>query len=319
MSVTATLRTFTCATLVLAAAAAPALGQTKIKAGVAAFSEALAPVYAADKKGYFADAGIEVEMLNFKGGGATVQALVGGSIEACLCAADHVLRLSARGMPAQILAGFDEHHSYALLADGDAPYESLEDLKGKRIAITSPGSLTDNTLRYMIGQAGLDPDMDFTIIAGGNSQSRRAAMQTDQVDAAMFINNDVVDLMQTPGAYKIVEDFREMSYPAFTWIVLKSWIEENPDTAKALAGALGKAIADLKADPEFAKEIIAEMYPNFSPELVAAIAESMTTRMPEGGIVSQASFDTINDLLPTMDTSLSPVPLDEAFDPSLLQ
>lgn len=301
------------------AGTAPALAQTKITAGVAAVNEALAPVYAAEAKGYLAEEGIEIEMLNFKGGGATVQALVGGSIDACLCAADHVLRLAARGMPARIVAGLDDFHSYAVLTNGDAPYDSLESLKGKSIGITSPGSLTDNTVRYAIGEAGMDPDSDFTIIASGNGTARRGALMTGQIDAAMFITTDVVDMLQTDGEFKIVEDFRELAYPSFTFFVLESWAEDHPELMKGISKALAKAIGDLQDDPAFAEEIIAQMYPNFSEALVKGVAESMVSRMPTDGIVTEAAFENLNDILTTMDDTLSPVSLGDVFDPSMLK
>jgi NitT/TauT family transport system substrate-binding protein len=299
-------------------AALPATAQIKIDAGVAAYNEALAPFYAAVEKGYFEEAGIEVEMISFKGGGATVQAFVGGSVQLCLCAADHVLRLAARGMPADILVGLDGHHSYALLSKGDATFTDLASLKGEKIAITSPGSLTDNTLRYAIKELGMDPDTDFEIIATGGGSSMRAAMDTDQVAAGMLITTDVVDMLQTEGAYKIVTDFREMPYPSFEVIVLKSWMEENPETVQALGKALVKAIDDLHADPAFAEAVIKVMYPNFSDQLVSGVAESMTSRMPIHGVVSEESFDTLNKILTSSDPSVSAVDLSVVYNPTLL-
>ena len=302
----------------LALCAMPAVAQTKIQAGVAAFNEALAPIYAAEEKGYFKEAGLEVELVNFKGGSATVKALIGGSVDLCLCAADHVLRLTANGLPTKILVGLDEHHSYALLAKADAPYDSLASLKGKRLGITSPGSLTDNTIRYEIGKAGLSADSDFQIIATGGGAPMRAAIDTDQIEAGMLITTDAIDMLSEPGKYKVVEDYRTMPYPSFDVLALQSWIDSNPDDAKALSKALVKAIDDLAADPEFAKQIIAKMYPNFSPELVEAVAKSMVSRMPAHGIVSAASFDNLNEIIPATDAAAKPVPLSEAFDASLI-
>lgn len=305
------------AALVLSPLASAA--QTKITAGVAAFNEALAPIYAATARGYFKTAGLTVEMVDFKGGSAAVKALVGGSIDACLCAADHVVRLTNSGMPAKELIGLDEHHSYALMARADAPYTDLASLKGKRIAITSPGSLTDNTIRYLIKKAGLSPDTDFEIIATGGGAPMRAAIDTRQVDAGLLITTDVIDMLSTTDKYKIVEDYREMAYPAFGVLVLESWIRRHPAEAKGLALAIRKAIDDLHADPKFAREIIARMYPNFSPELVAAVAESMVSRLPKGGMVSQESFDNLNAIAAAENPAAKPVPLSQGFDPSLLQ
>lgn len=313
--------TKTIATVVVAmtAIAGAAEAQTKIRAGTAAFNEALMPIFAAQEKGYYKDAGIEVEMMAFKGGSPAVQALVSGGIEMCLCAADHIVRLKGRRMPAQILVGLDEFHSYALVAKGDAPFANLESLKGKRVAITAPGSLTDNTLRYSMVAGGFRPERDFEIMGTGGGGPMIAAIDSGQVDAGMLITTDIENLMQKPGAYKVVVEYRDMPYASFGALVLQSWVKSNPKEAAAFAKATVRAINDLKKDPKFAVSIIQKMYPNFSPELAAAVAKSAVQRTPDGGIVKAASLDNLNKIVTATDKSLTAVTLDEAFDASLVK
>lgn len=303
----------------LAVLTAPALAQTKIIAGTASFNEALAPVYAAQEKGYFKEVGIEVEMPAFKGGGPAVQALVSGSIDMCLCAADHVVRLKARRQPAKILVGLDEFHSYALVAKASAPYADLKSLKGKRLGITAPGSLTDNTLRYSIAQAGLNPERDFEIIGTGGGAPMQAALDTGQIEAGLLITTDIVNMFQKPGAYKVVVDYRKLPYASFGSIVLDSWVASHPKQAKDFAKAVVRAMVDLNKDPAFAAAVIAKMYPSFTPELAAEVAKSAVSRMPEGGLVSAESVKNLNDIVIATDDTLKPVTLQEAFDASLLK
>lgn len=310
-------------TLVLGLASALAFcgnanAQTKVVGGIAAYNEALLPVYVAEQKGYFKDAGIQLELNNFKGGGPTVQALVSGSIQICFCAADHVVRLRSRRQPAVILAGLDTFHSYALVAKASTPYSDLASMKGKKIGITSPGSLTDNTLRYSINELKLSPERDFQIVGAGTGAAMRAAIDSSQVDAGLVILTEIAALMKEPNAYKIVLDYRETPYPSYAALALESWVKDNPAVAKGLTRALGKAIADVEKDPELARKTIAKMYPNFSPELVAEVAKSAVERMPKGGHVTTESIKNLNGILTSADPSLKPVTLQEAFDPALL-
>ena len=131
-----------------------AIAETVLKFGVASVNEGLLPLRVANDQGFLKAEGITAEFLDFRGGGPTVQAFAGGSVDFCICAADHVLRLANRGLDARIIVGLDEHHSYALLAKVDSPYTDIKSLKGKSIGITSPGSFTDNTVRWAIKQAG---------------------------------------------------------------------------------------------------------------------------------------------------------------------
>ncbi|CCB63488.1 MULTISPECIES: ABC transporter substrate-binding protein [unclassified Hyphomicrobium] len=307
--------------MLMAFSPAPSYAEkVKIVAGLAAIDQALAPLYAAQSKGYFDQANLSVDIVDFKGGAPAVNALVGGSIQLCICAADHVIRLTNKGMPTTILAGLDGFHSYALMALASSPYKDLASLKGKRIAITSPGSLTDNTLRYMIKKLGMNPDTDYEIIATGGGAAMQAAIDTKQVEAGMLINTDVLRMMNdTPGKYKAVHDFRKMPYASFDVLALKSWVASNPAEAKALAMSISKAIHDLRTDPEFAKQTIAKIFPNFSPALVAIVAKSMTERLPEGGVVSKDSFENMSNISLSESKSMKPVPFSEGFDPSLLK
>jgi NitT/TauT family transport system substrate-binding protein len=312
-------KTLAAAVIAMSAHAGAAQAQTKIRAGTASFNEALMPIYAAQEKGYYKEAGIEVEMTNFRGGAPAIQALVSGGIEMCLCAADHIVRLKGRRMPAQILVGLDEFHSYAIVAKASTPFTNLESLKGKRIGITAPGSLTDNTLRYSMVSSGFRPERDFEIMGTGGGGPMIAAIDTGQVDAGMLITTDIENIMQKPGAYKVVIEYRDMPYASFGALVLQSWVKANPKDAAAFAKATVRAIEDLKKDPKFAVSVIQKMYPSFSPELAAAVAKSAVQRTPNGGIVSAASLENLNKIVTATDKSLTPVSLDEAFDASLVK
>lgn len=301
------------------AALGPATAQTKVTGGIAAYNEALLPVYTARDKGYFKDEGVDLELVDFKGGGPAVQALAGGSIDICFCAADHVIRLRARRQPALILIGLDTYHSYALVAKADAPYKDLTDLKGKRIGITAPGSLTDNTIRYSIKALGLNPDRDFEITGAGGGASMQAAIDTDRIGAGLAILTDIANMMRKPGAYKIVLDYRTLPYPSFAGIALESFVKGNPKAARGFAHAVAKALGDLERDPKLAETMIAKMYPNFAPELVAEVAKSAVARAPKGGVVTAESIDNLNKIVLASDDSLAPVTLDQAFDASLLK
>jgi NitT/TauT family transport system substrate-binding protein len=302
-----------------ALASVPALAQTKVTGGIAAFNEALLPVYVAKEKGYFTAEGINLELVDFKGGGPAVQAMAGGSIDICFCAADHVIRLRTRRQPAQVLVGLDTFHSYALVSKASSPVTDLASLKGKRIGITAPASLTDNTIRYSLKALGMNPDRDVEITNGGVGSSMQAAIDTDRIDAGLVILTDLANMMQKQGAYKIVVDYRTLPYPSFAALVLESFVKGNPKAAKGFAKAVTRAMDDLEKDPAFGRTVLAKMFPSFSPELVAEVTKSAIARAPKGGVVSAESIDNLNKIVLATDDTLKPVTLQEAFDPSLLK
>ena len=298
--------------------ATPAAAQTKIRAGVAAFNEALLPVVAAQEQGYLKAEKIEVELINFKGGGPTVQAFVGGSVDLCMCAADHVVRLRSRNQPAIVLIGLDAFHSYALIGKANGPAD-LAALKGKTVGLTSPGSLTDNTLRFAISELKLNPDRDFQIVGAGVGGAMISAIESGKVDAGMAILTDVAFMMQKKGAFKVVKEFRDMPYPSFAALALETWVAKNPEAARGFNRAVRKAMADLRRDPALGRATIKRMYPNFSDELAAEVSKSAIERAPQGGLLSAESIRNLNSIVTTADTTLKPVAYADAVKPDLLR
>ncbi|WP_224407254.1 ABC transporter substrate-binding protein [Afifella sp. IM 167] len=301
------------ATLLAVGASSVASAETTtIRAGVAVNFEGMLPVMAAKEKGYLADEGIEIETLDFQGGGPTVQAFAGDSVDICFCAGDHVVRLRNRGIPAVFLYGLDDRHDYTLIGKKGAAGSSIAEMKGETLGITSPGSMTDNTLRWAIKELDMKPDSDYSLIPSGTGASMVAAIEGGKVNAGMLVTTDREFLLKR-GDFEIVEDFTQLPYAGFSAIVKESWIKENPELAAGLVSALDKASADLRSDPAFAQKLVKELYPTLSDDIIAATAESAVSRIPEGGKYSQDAIDTVNSIMTSADPSLKPITLEESY------
>ena len=169
-----------CAWGVILVCGATAQAETKLRIASAQQSIASIPVVVAIQQKLFEAEGITAEIIDFDGGGPAVQALAGGGVDLCICAGDHAMRLASRGLGGAVLVALLDKHPYSLLAPIGSPATDLKSLRGKPVGITSPGSLTDNTLRFMIRKLGFNPDSDYEIIAAGTGASMRAALDTDQ-------------------------------------------------------------------------------------------------------------------------------------------
>ena len=126
-----------------------AIAQTKTKVvyGQGSIDPIFTAGYVALKKGYFADAGLDVEYLNSQSGPRTMQMLAAGQIQFGATAATAAPALTLAGKAATLIYGFDKRMTYANVivrkADFDAgKIKTLKDLAGKKIAATQPGSVT---------------------------------------------------------------------------------------------------------------------------------------------------------------------------------
>ena len=277
---------------------------TALRIGSAQVSIASIPVVVAIQQKLFEAEGLDAEIIDFDGGGPAVQALAGGGIDLCICAGDHALRLASRGLGGAVLVALLDKHPYSLLAPAGSPATDLASLRGKAVGITSPGSLTDNTLRFVIRKLGLNPDSDYEIIAAGTGASMRAAIERGSVVAGMFTTPDVQAYMAT-GKYKFVADFRDLDYMALDLIVVGSWLKANDATAHAVARAIVKAEKLIQTDPKAVEAAVHERFPTLSPQLVVTVAHDAAERsLSRDGRAQEAGFKTALEMLRIADPSV---------------
>jgi NitT/TauT family transport system substrate-binding protein len=289
--------------------ARPAAAETVVKLASAQNSAGSLSLVLGMQRGLFTAEGIKLEIIDFNGGGPAVQALASGSTDMCICAADHALRLASRGLGGAVLVALTDKHGYALLGKADVPYNSWASLKGQRVGITSPGSLTDNTVRFAISQAGMNPDTDIELIAVGTGGPMRAALDTGAIVAGMFTTPDTQSLLALEGKYKPVIDFRDLDYPALDLVVTGPWLAAHGDTARAVARAVVKAEQMIQTDPTAIRQAMAQMFPKFSPELSEAVAKDQVARgLSKNGIVPEGAYNTLVAMVRTADPSVKAVP-----------
>src|SRR6201993_1799934 len=115
--------------------------------------------------------GIEVEVTSFRGDAQLQQALAAGSLDVGLGSGPG-LGFRAKGAPAIGVAGmYGPPANLALVLPFDTPIKTLSDLKGKRIGVTTTGSLTDWLVRELSRQQGWGSD-GIQILALGQMQAR---------------------------------------------------------------------------------------------------------------------------------------------------
>lgn len=277
---------------------------TTLRIASAQQSIASIPVVVAMQQKLFEAEGITAEIIDFDGGGPAVQALAGGGVDLCICAGDHAIRLASRGLGGAVLVALLDKHPYSLLAPIESPASDLASLRGKPVGITSPGSLTDNTLRYMIRNLGFNPDSDYEIIAAGTGASMRAAIEHGAVAAGMFTTPDVQAYMAT-GKYKFVADFRDLDYLALDLVAVGSWLKANDATAHAVARAIVKAEKIIQTDPKAVQAAVHERFPSLSPDLVVTVAGDAAERsLSHDGHAKEAGFKTALEMLRVADPTV---------------
>jgi len=274
-------------------AVAQSPSKTAITVGIPAFYEGFLPLYTAEKKQFFEDEGLAVNILTFQGGGAAGQAFVAGGIEMCLCSFDHVLKLQSRGFDAVAIGGIEEFNAYALISKKGRIADGLKGLRGKKIGITSPGSSTDITVRYELKKAGIDI-RDVSLVSIGNAAAMKAALEQGELDAGMVIGGILVDMLNNPN-WQIIVDFRTQRYPLEVVIARRSWLKDHAPTARKFLKAIVRAEELLQKDPAVAYEMTQAMFPKMDPKTLKGVGEAGVRRLSTNGSIDEQGVAAITD------------------------
>ena len=254
-----------------------ALGALVATAGAAAAKVTIAiggagclcylPTVLAEQLGEFKKAGVEVEMVNFKGGSQALTAVLGGSADVVSGYFDHCVNLAAKNQALQAFVVYDRFPGLVLVVapKNSATITSVKDLAGKKVGVSAPGSSTHFFLEYLLSKAGVDKN-SVGVIGVGLEATAVAAMEQGSVDAAVMLDPAVTLLQGKNKDLKILSDTRTQhdtisvfggEYPGGALYTRADWIAKHEKETQALTNAM---VATLKwIHSHTAEEIMAKM------------------------------------------------------------
>src|SRR5437773_10970273 len=254
--------------LVLATGVAAAQTKTKVSIAVGgAGCLCYLPTVLAKQLGEFDKAGVEVELINFKGGSQALQAVIGGSADVVSGYYDHCVNLAAKGQSLQSFVVYDRFPGMVLAASPESgkDIKSIKDLAGKTVGVSAPGSSTDFFLKYLLAKNGLDPT-SASVVGIGLDATAVAAMEHGKVNAAVMLDPAATLLQNKFKDLKTLSDTRTQKdtldvfggeYPGGALYTRADWIARNEATVQKLTNAILGTLKWIHAhSPE---EIMAKM------------------------------------------------------------
>ncbi len=308
-----------------AAQAAPEKTKVTIGVGGKALFYYL-PLTIAEQKGYFKSEGLDATINDFGGGSKSLQALVGGSVDAVTGAYEHTIRMQQKGQDIKAVLELGRFPGIVLAVkkEHQGKVKSAADLKGMKIGVTAPGSSTNFFVNYLIAKAGGNYK-DSAFIGVGGGASGVAAIQKGEIDAISHLD-PVITKLQTDGSVFILADSRTEagtkaifggSNPAAVLYLKGEFIKENPETTQALVNALYKALVWLKtAKPEDIVATVPESYYLGDKALYMQAAKNSLETYSRDGIIPAAGMKSAYDMLAQFDEALAKanVDLKKTFD-----
>jgi NitT/TauT family transport system substrate-binding protein len=250
-----------------------ALAQSKVTIAIGGAScLCYLPTMLAESLGEFKKAGVEVDVVQFKGGSESLKAVMGGSADVASGYFDHCVNLAAKGQHLQAFVVYDRYPGLALVVSPKhaAEIKSVKDLANKKVGVSAPGSSTDFFLKYLLSKNGVDPN-SVGVIGVGLGASAIAAMEQGQIDAAVMLDPAVTLLKGNNPDLKILSDARTQKdtlavfggeYPGGALYAKADWVKAHEKEVQGMSTAI---VTTLKWIHSHSAEEIADKMP---PELV---------------------------------------------------
>jgi NitT/TauT family transport system substrate-binding protein len=218
-------------------------------------------MYVAIEKGYFREAGIEVELdYKFETDGV---ALVGaGELPFAVVSGEQVLLARAQGLPVTYVAAWYQEYPVSIVAKSELGILIPQDLKGKKVGL--PGLFGANYvgLRALLFEAEMN-ESDLTLDSIGFNQVE--LMATGEQDVVVgYAANEPIQLRARGIAVTEIRVADYVQLASNGILASEKVISEDPDLVRAFVGAFLKGLADTIENPEEAFELSAMHIPNFA-------------------------------------------------------
>ncbi len=269
-------------------------------AGKAAFHQL--PLTVAEQLGYFYAEGLEVEVVDHGSWTQAQQALLAGNAELCSGSFEQLMAPAARAQACQsiVLQGRTPQIAMGVSVRNMPNYRAVQDLRGRKIGISAPGSTNHLLASRVLAGAGLLAG-DVNYISVGYAASALAALRSGQVDA-LSNSEPVMTMLELKADLKIIADTRSLQHslavfggpmPASCLYAPKSFIERHPRTCQALAHAMVRSLKWLQtAGPSDMVRTVPEAFQLGDRALYLAAFSNVRSSYSSDGMLSTEAVRT---------------------------
>jgi NitT/TauT family transport system substrate-binding protein len=274
-----------------------------------------APMYVAIEKGYFREAGFEVELdYKFETDGV---ALVGaGDLPLAVVSGEQVLLARAQGLPVVYVAAWYQQYPVSVIAKSELGVLIPQDLKGKKVGL--PGLFGANYvgLRALLFEAKMR-ESDVTLDSIGFNQVELLVAGEQDVIVGYTANEPIqLRARGIPVTEIRVADYVQLASNGI--LTSEKVIAENPELVRSFVGAFLKGLADTITNPDEAFELSEKHIPNFSDldadvqrqVLATSIEQWKAERL---GYSDPQAWENMRNVLLNMGLITDDIDLNEAF------
>ena len=230
--------------------------QERLRVGLGSISLQSGLVHIAKDRGLFAKHGLYVESVYIPGGSTNVQVLVSGSLDLSQLSGAPGVAANLEGADLVYFLGLLDKLNYQLVTRPEI--KSIEQLKGRKFAVSRFGSSADFGMRALLKRVGVDPVKEATILQIGDEPARIAAVTSGNVDGTVV--NAPFGSEAARLKLNVIADSVKMDIPFFNTGMLgsKRYMDKQEAKVMNFLRAYLEAIKILKTEREYAIKALAQ-------------------------------------------------------------
>ena len=211
------------------------------------------PIWVTQEAGLFKKHGLNGELVMISGASQSMQAMLANETQVANTSGSAPIQAKIQGADAVIIAT-----SYDLIPYGVVVHKDIRtpaDLKGKRIAISRFGGITELAVKLAVEKFGLSLK-DVTMIQAGPDAQRIPAVATGTVAASVLAPPGL--FAASAQGLRILADLSDLGvkYPTSSFFVMRNYLVENRASLKKFLMALTEGLHVYVNDKDFSMRVM---------------------------------------------------------------
>lgn len=296
------------------AAQAPA----KITVGYATISNSSLALWLAQDEKIFAKHGIDADLVFMPGSPTLIAAINSGALAVGFTGGTAILAAAAGGADFKVLAASHVRSNHDLIVKPEI--KRAEDLRGKRIGVTSIGGTGWMAAMLVFEQLGINPDKEKIIISAfGEMRVISRALETGTIDGALVTGNFTSQFKR--AGYGVLGELEKVPMMGNAVVVRQNFLQSQRDFLRNFLRAIGEAqvfvLSPLKRPAVL--RVLTKRLSVTDPAVAEDALQDLLKRLDKKPIPSIPALRNIQRFLQTQNPKVGQVKLEDLIDDSIVR
>ncbi len=275
------------------------------------------PVWVAQEAGLFKKYNLEALLVSVQGAARGAQALLSGDADVAALGGEVVVLSALKGGNMKIFAGMVDVFPSTIFAAKNITRP--EQLKGKKIAVSTFGSSSDFSVRYALRNLGINPDKDVTILQIGSQPNRFAALTSGAVEATII--NPPLTLEAKRLGYQPLVDLAAsgVKYPQAELVSLPGYMKSREDVMRRFVRAYTESLYLIHAQKTASQRALEKFMKLHDPQVIDDTIESYRDYFPKKPYPSVEAIKFVIDYLSEKQPEIKKLSPDQLIEPRFVR